>query len=326
MGSNGKSRSRTLNSNMTEDHSAAAPPERPGLTSGGVKKKLSVAQQLTIVFSIFIGIFTIGWFSIAVFLRDENVSSGLALHPTTGSDGFVSKQIGDIKCEPVTIPGPDGSQMRGMLFTLPRVTKIAIVNHGNAGNNAHRLYLAEALTKAKVNVLLYDYRGYGLSTGKATLRGILEDGDAAYDYVRTQLHYAPANIIIYGESIGTAVSCHVAAHHECAGLILQSPIKSLPAAAKFVFMLLRMYPDFVFPDPKLDNLQLISQIKCPKLFMHGLKDQIVDSQNSKVLYDAAPEPKTLALLPECGHNDMGAFNSDIFNGSIETFVAGLGQH
>lgn len=175
----------------------------------------------------------------------------------------------------------------------------------NAGNNAHRLYLAEALIKAKVNVLLYDYRGYGLSTGKSSLRGILEDGDAAYDYVRNKLHYAPSQIIIYGESIGTAVSCHVAAEHDCAGLILQSPIKSLPSAAKFVFVFMRMYPDFVFPEPQLDNLKLISQIKCPKLIMHGLKDQIVNSENSKILYDAAQDPKTLALLPECGHNDMG---------------------
>jgi pimeloyl-ACP methyl ester carboxylesterase len=305
---------------MAEERSLEAPLAQAGAAAAKTKTRFSVAQQLTIVFAIFVGVFAIGWLAIAVFLRDENVSSALALHPTTGSDGFVSRQIGDIKCEPVTIPGPQDTQLRGMLFTMPGAKKIAIVNHGNAGNNAHRLYLAEALTKAKVNVFLYDYRGYGLSTGKATLRGILADGDAAYDYVRTRLKYEPSQIIIYGESIGTAVSCHVAAEHECAGLILQSPIKSLPAAAKYVFVLMRMYPDFVFPEPKLDNLQLISQIKCPKLFMHGLKDRIVDSQNSRILYDAAQEPKTLALLPECGHNDMGAFNGDIFNGSIEAFI------
>lgn len=92
---------------------------------------------------------------------------------------------------------------------------------------------------------------------------------------------------------------------------------------KFVFVFMRLYPDVIFPEPQLDNLRLISQIKCPKLIMHGLKDQIVSSENSKILYDAAQDPKTLTLLPECGHNDMGSFNSDIFNGSIETFITNL---
>jgi fermentation-respiration switch protein FrsA (DUF1100 family) len=174
-----------------------------------------------------------------------------------------------------------------------------------------------------MNVVLYDYRGYGISTGKPTLRGILEDGNTMYEFVQNNLKYSPKQIVVYGESIGTAVTCHIAELHECAGVILQSPIASLPAAAKFVFVLLRAYPDFIFPEPHLNNLELVGKIHCPILLIHGLKDVIVSSNNSKLLYAAANEPRTLVYLPGCGHNDMGVQDSELFNGSISQFASSL---
>ena len=282
----------------------------------------SVMIQFATVFSIFFAIFALGWVTIAVVMQNPSLVSDLALRPTVGPDD-VDCQLAGIKREPLVVPAIDGAHLHAWLFTVPGAKKIAIVNHGNAGNNTHRGYLASALSQAGVNVVLYDYRGYGVSTGKPTLQGILEDGDTMYAFVPDKLKYEPNQIIIYGESIGTAVSCHVAASHQCLGVILQSPIKSLPAAAKFVFVFLRMYPDFIFPKPRLDNLELIPTIHCPILLLHGMRDTIVSSNNSQVLFDAANQPKAVTFLPDCGHNDMGAYNSEVFRGAINKFIAGL---
>ncbi len=279
--------------------------------------------QFAIAFGIFFGIFALGWVALAVFMQDPAVVSTLALRPTVADDSIVPTSLAGLKCESFFIPAADGSMLHAWKITVDGATKIAIVNHGNAGNNAHRVYLAQALTKAGVNALLYDYRGYGVSTGKSTIASILEDGDTVYDYVHSQMHYPPNKIVIYGESIGTAVSCHVATKHECAGLVLQSPIKSLPAAAKFVFTILNIYPDFIFPKPHLDNLALVPAIHCPILLLHGLRDTIVSSNNAKLLFNAANQPKTLVFLPDCGHNDMGNQNGEIFHGAIEKFIASL---
>ena len=298
----------------------SAPQSAKGI-AGNIFSRRSLVLQFAIVLGIFLTIYAAG--GILIMMQNESLLSTLALHPTVGTDDVDASRLQGVRCESLFIPASDGSKLHAYKFTVPGADKIAIVNHGNAGNNAHRLYLASALTKAGVNVILYDYQGYGVSTGKPTLHGILEDGDTVYEFVRKDLKYPPSKIIIYGESIGTAVSCHVAAHRECAGLILQSPIKSLPSAGKFVFVFLRGYPDFIFPKPHLDNLELVPTIHCPILLLHGMKDTIVASNNSQELYDVANQPKTVAFLTDCGHNDMGALNGEVFHGAIGKFIAAL---
>jgi fermentation-respiration switch protein FrsA (DUF1100 family) len=261
--------------------------------------------------------------ALALIFQDESLASSLALHPTEGSEIVLGDMPGIKKCSVIFAPAADGSKLSVWTFSSPENSKLAIVSHGNAGNNSNRLYLVRALSKAGLNVLLYDYRGFGQSTGKPTLKGILEDGDSIYEFATRKLAYAPENIVLYGESIGTAVTCHLAAKHYNAGIILQSPILSLPAAAKFVFLLLRVFPDSIFPQPRLNNQELIAHIHAPILFLHGLKDRIVSPDNSKVLWSEANQPKTLVFLPSCGHNDMGLLDGDLFNSSITKFINSL---
>ncbi|CAN5681917.1 hypothetical protein BH10CYA1_BH10CYA1_03180 [soil metagenome] len=86
---------------------------------------------------------------------------------------------------------------------------------------------------------------------------------------------------------------------------------------------LNLYPDFVFPEPHLDNVKIVETLNAPILILHGKKDHTVAFENSEQLYAKAHEPKNLVFLEDCGHNDMGVQNSALFFSSIKDFIGEL---
>ena len=212
-----------------------------------------------------------------------------------------------------------GNKLHGWLFQKPHSDVIVIVHHGNAGNILNRLYLARACLKAGTSVFLYDYRGYGKSSGNASLPGILEDGLAAFDFVKGKFGYPV--IVNYGESIGSGVACNVDRHRESKALILQSGIKSLPGIVKDHVSIFNLYPDCVWPQPQLNNGVLLSQSTTPLLVVHGERDTVVPAGHSQYLFDcAAAADKTLVKLPNCGHNDIGYYDAELFQRAISSFI------
>ncbi len=212
-----------------------------------------------------------------------------------------------------------GSKLHGWLFQKPGGRAIVVVHHGNAGNIVHRLHIAEVCLKAGASVFLYDYRGYGRSEGTASIEGILEDGLAAEDYVLANCKLPV--VINYGESIGSAVACYVDAKRKSAALLLQSGIASLPNVAKDGIFLLNIYPAFIWPQPQLDNCVLLAKSKTPLLLIHGMRDRIVPESNSKLLYDASiAADKALVKLPDCGHNDVGYYDLELYQKAVTDFV------
>lgn len=214
-----------------------------------------------------------------------------------------------------------GDKMHAWLFLVPNSKTLAIVHHGNAGNLLNRLDIANAFINAKCSVLLYDYRGYGKSTGTASLNSILEDGLAAFDYVQ-QFKYPL--VINYGESIGSAVATNVDSKRQAQGLILQSGIASLPNVARNGIVLFSLYPDFIWPRPLLDNCSLLAKSKTPILIIHGSKDTLVPISNGDLLYACSKSPdKSFIKLPDCGHNDVGIEDCRLYLDAVTGFVRHL---
>lgn len=217
--------------------------------------------------------------------------------------------------------GPSGKKLHGWLFRTPNTDTVVIVHHGNAGNILNRLFIAKHLIIAGASVFLYDYEGYGKSEGTPNLNQLTPDGLAAYDFVKNDLKFN--HIVNYGESFGSNVASNVSMARPCDALILQSGLCSLPAVAKSGPFFINLYPDFIFPDPKLDNLAIIGNIKKPILIVHGLKDKLVPASHSQQLFDKAAQPKRLVMLPECGHNDVGEKDEMLFEVSLKDFVDDL---
>ncbi len=281
------------------------------------RKKLAILISFATVFAIFGGIYL---FVASMLSQPSNIDT-LVLRPKPANKSYEADPVAGSKKTSLFIQAKDGFKIHAWLFRVPNSTKLTIVSHGNAGNVSNRFYIADALVKAGSSALVYDYRGYGLSTGSPTISGILEDGLTVYDYARDKMHYPANEILLYGESIGTAVTCHIASQRQVAAVILQSGIANLPSVAKHLFVLLNIYPDFVLPEPHLDNAKLISKLNVPLLILHGRKDTLVPFENSEQLFSNAHEPKKLVILDNCGHNDMGVQDTELFLGSIKKFIA-----
>jgi len=304
-----------------ETAAAGAKPPDPATTAAGAKPAKTRKSYRVAGFIILGLIFSGIYFFFAWIIQQPQNINAIVLRPTVGDNQYYKwDPIAGIKKKTLYVEAADGSKLHCWLFPVAGSDRIAIVSHGNAGNISNRFYIANALTKAGCSVLLYDYRGYGLSTGNPTISGILADGLSVYDYVHDKLHFPDNKIFLYGESIGSGVTSNLAVNRPCAGVILQSGIASLPAMGRKLFPMLYVYPDFAYPEPHLDNVAAMEQITAPILFLHGKKDTIVPFQHSQEMFAGAHEPKQIVLLEDCGHNDMGVQNTEQFQGSIKAFV------
>lgn len=250
--------------------------------------------------------------------------SKLLFFPTHGDHEYYHIEAVDgFPKQDVAIESSHQSTLHGWFFRRPDTDKIAVINHGNGGSIIHRLHLVDALLKSGVSVLAYDYQGYGKSTGSPSVPNICDDGQSAYDYAINRLGYTGNNIILVGESLGCAVSTHVARNHACAGVVLQSGFSSLPAIAKEHFALLKIYPDVLFPHPMLDNTASLREIQVPVLVIHGSNDEVIPRWHGEKNFAAANEPKTLCLLKGAHHNDCSEVTGPEFQQAFASFIKSL---
>jgi len=224
----------------------------------------------------------------------------------------------------VFFPTADGKKLHGWLFSMPGARRMVLVSHGNAGNLTYRLYLAEALLSTGASVFLYDYQGYGRSEGTPSVGGICQDGAAAFKYLTESEHIPESDIVLYGESIGSGVSCHLSNGHKCAAIILQSGFSSLNKIAREKYLLFKLYPPSLFPEPTLDSLACVKKAHPPLLIIHGLADEIVPPEHARELFAQALEPRQLVLIPAVGHNDVQEHPQ--YLEAIKSFLAKLSPH
>jgi uncharacterized protein len=174
--------------------------------------------------------------------------------------------------------------------------------HGNAGNVGDRVAHVELLVAAGFDVLAFDYRGYGRSTGRPSERGLQLDARAARDALLGRPGVDLARVVYLGESLGGAVALALALELPPAGLILQSAFTSVRDMARLHYPLI---PPALVPDA-YPSLRLIPGLRAPLLVLHGERDEIVPVAHGEALLDAAPGPKRMHVFPGAGHNDLAA--------------------
>lgn len=144
-------------------------------------------------------------------------------------------QFGITDYEELFIPTPDGESLSAFYIRANKQharNVTVLMFHGNAGNIGYRLPIAKILeNELRCNVLMLQYRGYGLSTGTPNEKGLMIDAQTGLDYIRERHEMRGTKIVIYGQSIGGAVSIGLAArnmkHGDIAGIILENTFTSL---------------------------------------------------------------------------------------------------
>jgi fermentation-respiration switch protein FrsA (DUF1100 family) len=214
----------------------------------------------------------------------------------------------------------DGEQLHGWWIGSGRsVAGHLVFCHGNGGNIGERVMNAALLVAAGFDVLLFDYRGYGQSTGRPDEEGTYRDARAARKGALAQPGVDPSRLFYLGESLGGAVALHLALESPPTGLILQSTFTSIRDVAR------RHYP-FIPPFLVADaypSLRLIAKLAAPLLMLHGGNDAIVPVAQGQALFDAAPGRKHMHVFPSLGHNDLVAMAAGEYERVIAQWVRDL---
>jgi pimeloyl-ACP methyl ester carboxylesterase len=218
----------------------------------------------------------------------------------------------EIGARDVWLEASDGVRLHGWWIPKSGARFVTLYLHGNAGNITHRAWTAAEITAAGSALFLLDYRGYGKSRGAPSEKGLYADADAAYDYLIAH-GYQPSQIVLQGESLGTAVAVDLAARRACSGLILEAPFTSARAVAGRVLPLAGPLLVWGF-----DSKSKIPRIRAPLLVMHGDRDPVINFDLGRQLFAAAPEPKTFWTVAGAGHG-VGAAAGIEYRKHLEEF-------
>ena len=192
--------------------------------------------------------------------------------------------------------------------------------HGNAGNVSDRLDRARILNRRfGLDVFLVDYRGYGLSNGSPDEAGLYRDARAVYAAARER-GFPPERTILFGESLGSAVAIDLAAEVPCGAVVLETPFLSILAMARVHYPYV---PRFLVRS-RFDNAAKIGEVTVPKLFFVAERDEVAPPTQGRELYDRAPQPKTLYVIPDAGHNDTYVTGGEAYWREWEKFLSSLG--
>lgn len=202
---------------------------------------------------------------------------------------------------------------------------------GNAGNRSYRQLEIELLTQVGADVLIFDFRGYGDSSGEPTEEGLARDARAAWRFATESLNVEPRRVVLFGESLGGGVAVRLARDLSATktpsgGLILRSTFSSLTdvGAHHFPWLPVRWLLLDRFPSE-----ERIPEVTCPLLQFHGLRDTIIPLRFGRKLFAAAPEKsavgvaKTFVELPNADHNDVLETSSSEISRTIRRFFDAL---
>ena len=188
--------------------------------------------------------------------------------------------------------------------------------HGNGGHMGHRLPIADFLVNTLgLNVLFFDYQGYGNSEGSPGEKEFYMDGDTCMQFLKTK-GATKDTTIIYGKSIGCGVAVEMALRHEAAGLVLESPPSSISDIAK---KMLPMFPVSLLIVHRFDTLSKIPNVQIPLLAFHSPNDEVVPYSLGLKVFEAANQPKVFYDLDE-GHNEVDHFSEKTYRDQWVSFL------
>lgn len=190
-----------------------------------------------------------------------------------------------------------------------------LVANGNAGNRASRAPLAEALAQEGLSVLLFDYRGYGGNSGSPSETGLALDVAAARSYLVDELGVDEAELIYFGESLGTGVVTALATEHPPAGMLLRSPFTDLPAVAQQQLPLL---PVRLLMKDRFPVEHQVSRLDVELTVVLGTADSIVPPDQSRAVARAGDAE--LVEVEGSGHNDRALFDGDELIAAVVALV------
>ena len=221
-----------------------------------------------------------------------------------------------LEYEDVRLTTTDGERLHGWFVPHPSARATLLFAHGNAGNISHRLDSIRLFHDLGLAVLIFDYRGYGLSSGTTTEQGTYRDADAAWHYLVDERGISPAAIVLFGRSLGAAVIADLAVRTRPGAVILESAFTSVPdmAARLYPWLPVRWLASY-----RYDNAEKVRKFTAPVMVIHSRDDEIIPFGQGEQLFAAANEPKQFLEL-DGGHNDGFHVSRKVYGPAVEAFI------
>jgi len=254
-------------------------------------------------------------FILAVIIFYQQLENSIIFYPDKALDDRPSNW--DLCYKDIQFLTPDGQKLHGWFFPVSGKSPVLLFCHGNAGNISHRIENIKFLVKRDISVFIFDYKGYGQSSGRPSEKGIYIDGIAAYDYLTKIEKISPDRIAIFGRSIGGAVAIEIALQRKARCLIIESTFTSTKDMAKTIFPFFIVSP---FLPHHYNNILKIVGVTIPKLIIHGEDDNIVPFSMGNKLFAQATEPKLFLPIHGAGHNDTYVVGGEDYFEAIVNFI------
>jgi len=239
----------------------------------------------------------------AVYVPDD------VIHATPGMLGMPHEEA--------SITTADGEVLGAWWIPARNPSGTVLFCHGNGGNISTCLEAARLINSMGLNVLLFDYRGYGRSTGSPSEEGTYRDAAAAWDYLVRVRGVRPETIVVWGKSLGGAVAARTAAEYKPAAVVIESAFTSIPDLVSDMG-----YPILsrCFSGCSHDTLAWVRRLEVPLLVIHSPQDEIVPFSHGRVLYDAAPLPKEFVAV-DGSHNTLSRASLPSYEASVRAFLS-----
>ncbi len=207
---------------------------------------------------------------------------------------------------PLEVARPDGAVLHGVLVAREGAERTLLYFGGNAFHlDESGKHVLAALERCKVNVAIFDHRGYGRSSGMPTIANMAGDGVAVYDSLAERF---PGNVAVLGQSLGSFVAAGVAQERPVRAVVLENTAtNALDWANNSLPWYFKPFITFKVDEAlgAVDNVKVAARIKSPLLVLAGGQDSTTPPAMSQRVFDASPaERKRLVILPEAGHNNV----------------------
>jgi hypothetical protein len=225
----------------------------------------------------------------------------------------------------IALAGEPRQTLHGWWVAAPNPrAKVVLYLHGNDGNVSTNMDGITLLRELGYSVFLIDYRGYGRSDGGfPSEQGVYRDAQSAWDYLVRERGMNPANLVIYGHSLGGAIAIELALHHpEAAGLVVESSFTSIRDLAR-VEARFAVVPVGPFLNQRFDSIDKVGRLRLPVLYIHGKADEVVPFEMGKALYEATPAARSLVAVRAGRHENNAVMGGAELRSAIGQFVESL---
>jgi len=219
----------------------------------------------------------------------------IIFHPEKLTQGYHFKF--DQPFQEITITSKLGNKLNGLIFSpnIPKPKGTVLYFHGNADNIQRWGEYAIDFTSLGYTIIMFDYAGFGKSTGKPSEEVMYHDSEELWEW--TKLNYPSSNFIIYGRSLGTAIASHLASIHLPKQLILETPFYELKQDRFQFFIPFGL--KYRFP-----NHEFIQKINCPITIFQGTNDPIVPFEEALKLKPLLKPGDKFIVIDKGGHKNL----------------------